>query len=394
MMRLLLLGLLIHIWPSHCFKIKSVVTTTADLFLGKYGELIDTSGIPDCGSKKIILKSYAYNQMECTRLSCQSIYTKALSEVTAFQLHRNCSFRQKCENLEFPMPTNLWNNVNANDSALRDAVTIQYQCLGEEMIVLNMCKEHNITFSDTLYLIINDYTENLKECQCWVNMGAFSLSLMDVRLNMRNKKQCSDSELIINSIHKRCDPQSDSYGAIFGEIKMFNGLNPNAMVSLKLNSHIITPEMVWIALIPEGTSRLYCRSISLISTKIVPIPTRQTVMKNQQSAATSNNSRPNSTIKGDLDRTTSMISTDFFSTPTNQTVPISPKPVTTSDTWVTRIDTSPMNELLIVLLVLSGITGGLIVPISFLMFRKCMKISRKCMKKSRMGLSGICVEKS
>ena len=122
----------------------------------------------------------------------------------------------------------------------------------EDKVVLNMCEENYLTFTDTLYLTLNDYTKDLTECQCWVNWGAFSLIIMDLRLNSRNQDTSSDNELLINKHHYKCNPQSESYGAIFGDIKMFNDVNPDAMISLKSTSSILKPEMVWIAVVPEG----------------------------------------------------------------------------------------------------------------------------------------------
>ena len=115
-----------------------------------------------------------------------------------------------------------------------------------------MCKENYLTFTDTLHLIFNDYRMGLEECTCYVNRGAFSLIIMDLRLNMRNKDQCSDNELFINSQTYPCNPRSDSYEAIFGDIKVFNDVNPNARILLKSISRSLAPEMAWIAVIPEG----------------------------------------------------------------------------------------------------------------------------------------------
>ena len=102
-------------------------TRTAKLFIGKDGKLLDFSRIPNCGpANKIILKSYTYNQMLCTKGSCTSVHDEKLSDSTVLQLHQNCSFRQTCETLQFPVPS----STRHRPSDLL-AVTIQYQCIGK-----------------------------------------------------------------------------------------------------------------------------------------------------------------------------------------------------------------------------------------------------------------------
>ena len=118
-------------WPVLCFKIRNEETTTAVLFLENNGELVNATGIPNCGSQYIILKSYEYKLMQCSRVSCTSVHTEALSEATVFQLYKNCSFRHFCEKLHFPVPTSLQNGLKVIVPALHVAVNIQYQCTGK-----------------------------------------------------------------------------------------------------------------------------------------------------------------------------------------------------------------------------------------------------------------------
>ena len=139
-------------WPTLGFKLKNVETRTALLFLDENGDLTDTTAIPDCGTKKIMLKSYTYNQMECTRVSCKLVGTEALSEATIVQLYQNCSFRQKCENLGFPNPTSLQNDLNANGGVLRVTVEIQYQCTGKSLLFLCSFLITNVQHGDSFQL--------------------------------------------------------------------------------------------------------------------------------------------------------------------------------------------------------------------------------------------------
>ena len=115
-----------------------------------------------------------------------------------------------------------------------------------------MCEKYEVNFNDRLHLIFNSHAKSFKECQCWVNKGKFSLIIMDLRLNMRNKDQCADTKMVINKDHYLCNASSDSYGAIFGETFKFNAdLPPDALIALVSDSST-PPEMVWIELIPEG----------------------------------------------------------------------------------------------------------------------------------------------
>ena len=123
----------------------------------------------------------------------------------------------------------------------------------DQKSILNMCEKHKMIFNDTLHLTFKYYTKNLKNCVCWVNEGPFSLKIMDVRLKSRNEEVCSAARFVINSHHYTCDPQSDSYGAVFGE--MFQDhISVGAFISLVPNSNSTLPEMVWIQLTPEGSS--------------------------------------------------------------------------------------------------------------------------------------------
>lgn len=168
---------------------------------------------------------------------------------------------------------------------------IKYLCSADKIIALNMCEYYNVNFNDTVLLILDDKTQSFKECQCWVNKGAFRLMIMDLRLNMRNTDQCSKTKLFINEHHYSCDPKSDSYGAVFGEIvKLRDGLPPDVMIALVSGSGT-PPEMVLIELIPKGISRLVCygdRKPSLKTTELAQVPTTQT----QLISSTSDSKRP------------------------------------------------------------------------------------------------------
>ena len=122
---------------------------------------------------------------------------------------------------------------------------------GEERLILNMCEKHEMNFDRTIHLVFKNYSQNIKNCECWVNMGPFSPIIMDLRLNSRYKEMCSPTKLVINEHHYTCDPHSDSYGAIFGE-PLHDDLPLGAFISLVHGSNFIPPWMVWIVLIPEG----------------------------------------------------------------------------------------------------------------------------------------------
>ena len=119
-----------------------------------------------------------------------------------------------------------------------------------------MCEKHEMNFTDTLYLTFKYYTQNFKDCVCWVNKGAFSLTIMDLRLNIKNKGTCSATKFVINDHHYACDPESDSRGAIFGEMLTKDDIPLGAFISLNPNSATALPEMVWISLNPEGNFNL------------------------------------------------------------------------------------------------------------------------------------------
>ena len=115
--------------------------------------------------------------------------------------------------------------------------------------IINMCEKHKMNFTDTLYITYKYYTENLKNCECWVNEGAFDLTIMDLNLKSRKEDVCSDAKFIISSQFFTCDPESDSYGSKF---EMFQDhMSVGAYISLVPNN--ILPEMVLIQLIPKGS---------------------------------------------------------------------------------------------------------------------------------------------
>ena len=121
-----------------------------------------------------------------------------------------------------------------------------------------MCEKHEINFTDTLYLAFEQNKNTFTECQCWVNRESFSIKLLDLRLKHRNRDQCSDAKLVINKRHYTCDPRSKRhiYGALFNT--MFDDNLPlDAIISLVPGAAFTPPEMVWIALIPEGNSVLF-----------------------------------------------------------------------------------------------------------------------------------------
>lgn len=259
-MQLMFWVLQITVWPALCYEIKNVETRKIPLYLENNGELDVSTQIPNCGpSSKIFLNSYTYNRLQCSRDACNSVYEEALSQTTVYQLHQNCSLREKCENLNFPVPTSL-RNLSTTEFL---AVIIQYQCLGDYTI-LNMCEKHKRNFTDTLYLTFEYYTKNLKECRCWVNMGAFTLTIMDLRLKTRYEDTCSRAKFFINGHLYTCDLQSNSYGAKFAE-KVRAGLPLGAFISLVPNLKL--PEMVWLALTPEEASEIECHGISIMPEK-------------------------------------------------------------------------------------------------------------------------------
>ena len=125
----------------------------------------------------------------------------------------------------------------------------------EESLVLDMCAKHEMMFNRTLHLLFKNYSQNLKNCECWVNKAPFSPVIMELRLNSRYKDKCSASRLLINEHHYMCDSKSDSYGAIFGEA-LYDDLPLGAFISLVHNSDMEPPGMVWIALIPDGKNQV------------------------------------------------------------------------------------------------------------------------------------------
>ena len=114
-----------------------------------------------------------------------------------------------------------------------------------------MCEKHKMNFTGTLHLTFKYYTQTVKDCVCWVNNGAFTLTIMDLRLKARNGDECSSAEFFINGHLYTCDLQSNSYGAKFAEI-VKDGLPLGAFISLVPNSNTSLPEMVWISFSPEG----------------------------------------------------------------------------------------------------------------------------------------------
>ena len=112
-----------------------------------------------------------------------------------------------------------------------------------------MCEEHTVTFDYTIHLTLDDFTWGYRECQCWVNKGAFSLIIMDLRLKSRCDGQCTTIEMLIDNNRYACDS-----GPVFEEmVTLINKLEPNAFISLLMGSGTSMPEMVRVAVIPEGS---------------------------------------------------------------------------------------------------------------------------------------------
>ena len=74
---------------------------------------------------------------------------------------------------------------------------------------------------------------------------------MDLRLKTSSKDACSDASFFVNSNHYMCQPESESYGAVFGKL-IQDDMPHGAFISLVPNSDTVLPEMVWIQLTPEG----------------------------------------------------------------------------------------------------------------------------------------------
>ena len=124
--------------------------------------------------------------------------------------------------------------------------------------IVEMCDKHEMNFTETLYIAFEQNKDLFKECQCWVNRDSFSIKILDLRLKHWNRDQCSDAKLVINKRHYTCDPLSKRhiYGAIFNT--MFDDNLPlDALISLVPGTAFTPPELLWIALIPEGKLHVF-----------------------------------------------------------------------------------------------------------------------------------------
>ena len=106
-------------------------------------------------------------------------------------------------------------------------------------------------FTDEIHLVFNGTRHNFKRCHCWVNKGAFTLIIKELRLIQKNGVECSESTLMINSKHYTCDAKIDKH---HGEMIKFEGSSPNAFIALVFGGSGTSPKTVKIALKPDGES--------------------------------------------------------------------------------------------------------------------------------------------
>ena len=125
----------------------------------------------------------------------------------------------------------------------------------KDLEVLDMCGHHKMDFTDEIHLVFNGTRRNLKECQCWVNKGAFTLIIKELRLIEKNGGECSESTLMISTKHYTCDAQVDKH---HGEMIKFEGssadASADAFISLVFGDSGTPPERVNITLKPDGKS--------------------------------------------------------------------------------------------------------------------------------------------
>ena len=116
---------------------------------------------------------------------------------------------------------------------------------------IDICKPCKVIFNDTLYLTaIGDSARLYKVCECFVNLGTFSIKAEDVRLNSIQKKNCTDAVVHINSKEFKCDAERGSFDAVFHRAVEISA--SNAFLSLIHKSTTELPSMVLITVSPKS----------------------------------------------------------------------------------------------------------------------------------------------
>lgn len=238
--------------PSHCFE-----TRDLNIFLNSDGSVAADSITPTCGTdNKIRLISYNYRRRKChISTDCYTEHEEPLSPAAEFSLHRMCSWKDKCNNLTFPLRSVEQVNVT-------NAINIKYRCLDHRNTYVNMCKTVETNFTNTIYLTSDQTVKLFQECYCYATKGKFSIGIIDLRLSKKIGKLCSPATVLINSKEFKCDSAKDDFGAIFN-INYIESTS-KAFIALKLNSLLAIPDKVLLSLTPEAWAKLSCSEKKLM----------------------------------------------------------------------------------------------------------------------------------
>lgn len=114
--------------------------------------------------------------------------------------------------------------------------------------MMDLCDNIKTSFNDTLHLRYIESSILETKCQCYID-GTVSVTLNDVRLNIKQLNACSSASLKINSIKFQCKKKKPDLGSIFQRKILSN--DPYVYILLTLNS-ASSPAMVWLKIEPTG----------------------------------------------------------------------------------------------------------------------------------------------
>lgn len=138
----------------------------------------------------------------------------------------------------------------------------------------NMCMEKEMKFNYTLNLTTPD---SVKECQCFLENGNFTLLIRNLMLITWKEKGCSSVQLLISSKNGSrifsCNASREDFGIVINET-VLQGVPP-AYISV-INYGNKPPYKIMLSVIPQDTIKIICLKPTLLERITTPSMTTAT----------------------------------------------------------------------------------------------------------------------
>lgn len=241
------------------------------LSLYENGTFKNSTESPYCSiNQKLSLSSYTLKIEKCNNEDNRCQYQKKpLSPWAVMLLHEKCSFKKECDYVNFSSETKELKNDTLH------SVLIDYQCLGDEDRLYEMCGHQTETVTSSVHLITGKESRQYSSCQCLLhgqNNSVITVTLKDIRLysTKLSPRKCSESVLNINKKSFTCNSTSSAFGSVFNQPLSIKTQYETVNVSLDIED----PEfdMVWMLVETKGSMSVECtgkqREIATKSTEV------------------------------------------------------------------------------------------------------------------------------